>query len=363
MATMAATEPTGPDREDGIGAVDELTDRLMPEPALRDWVGDRLPGTGPFVVRRGTSGHSNEIFSIERDGQRWLARRPPRVANAPGAHGMAREFRVLQALQGSDVAHAQGRLLCEDLEVIGVPFYIMDWVDGIRLYDGIPPALDGVDARLRVAEELFDALAELHNLDWQAAGLEGFGKPDTFTQRQVSRWLGQLASYQTRELPDLTEAGAWLEAHIPTTQRPALIHGDYGLHNVLYRPESPLDLVAVVDWETATVGDPLIDLGYLLGLWLEGDEPQRWTASALPYDIAGFPPRAPLAERYAQRTGLDLSTIDWYRAVAQLKVACILEGGYARFLRGDTDDPEMERLGERVPNHAAYALAITRGEA
>jgi aminoglycoside phosphotransferase (APT) family kinase protein len=254
-------------------------------------------------------------------------------------------------------------MLCEDVSVIGAPFYVMDLVEGVRLYDDLPARFDNPDARHDIATELFDALADLHNLDWVAAGLEDFGRPDNFTQRQVTRWMKQLSTYQVRELPDLTLASAWLQDHVPETQRPALIHGDYGLHNVLYDPNLPARLNAVLDWETATIGDPLMDVGYLLGLWLEGDEPSRWTSSALPYDVAGFPTRAVLAERYAERSGLDLSEINWYRAMSQVKVACILEGGYARHLRGDADDPELAAFEATVPNHAAYALAITRGEA
>jgi aminoglycoside phosphotransferase (APT) family kinase protein len=276
---------------------------------------------------------------------------------------MAREYRVLLALEGSDVPHATPVALCEDPGVIGAPFYLMGAVDGVRLYDGLPPRLDQPDARREVALELFTNLARLHNVDWEAVGLQGFGKPDTFTQRQVQRWLKQLASYRTRDLPDLDAAADWLESHTPKMQRAALIHGDYGFHNVLYASDGPPRLVAVLDWETATVGDPLIDLGYLLSLWLEGHEPDRWFACALPYDISGYPGRAELAERYADETGLDLADIAWYRAVAQLKVACILEGGYARYRRGDSDDPQLARYEQIVPNHAAYALAITRGEA
>jgi aminoglycoside phosphotransferase (APT) family kinase protein len=270
---------------------------------------------------------------------------------------------VLRALEGSDVPHARPLLLCDDDTVIGTPFCIVEFVDGICVYDALPRSLDDAASRRGIGEELFDGLADLHRLDWRAAGLEGFGKPDTFTERQVSRWMAQLASYQTRELPDLVEAGRRLEARVPKMQRAALIHGDYGLHNVLFAPTAPPRLVAVVDWETATVGDPLVDVGYLLGLWLEGDEPSRWTATALPYDVTGFPPRRELAERYARRAGLDLADVDWYRAVAQLKVACILEGSYTRFCRGEADDPVFASFGERVANHAAYALAITRGEA
>lgn len=342
---------------------EQLTDALAPEARLRSWVGDRLPGSGAFVVERVTSGQSNEIFRIERGGGRWLLRRPPRVVNVAGAHDMEREFRVASALEGSDVPHARPLLFCGDPDVIGAPFAIIEWIDGVRLYDGLPEEFDGPGARRRIAEELFDALAALHEVDWERAGLGDLGKPATFTQRQVSRWMKQLARYQTRELPDLHTAAEWLEDHVPEMQRAALIHGDYGLHNVLFAPQVPVELRAVVDWETATIGDPLMDLGYLLSLWLEGDEPKRWWAAALPYDVSGFPTRSELSARYAARTGLDLRDIRWYRATAQLKVACILEGLYARYRSGASDNPGLARYADIVPNHAAYALAITRGEA
>lgn len=340
-----------------------LTARLVDEPSLRAWIGDRLPGDGPFAVRRVSTGQSNENFALERDGQRWLLRRPPRVTNVAGAHDMEREHRIASALAGSDVPHARPLLLCADVDVIGTPFAVLDWIDGLRLYDGLPAGFDGPEPRRRIAEELFDALAALHAVDWKAAGLDGLGRPDTFTARQVGRWMKQYRSYQVREIPALDEAARLLERDVPAMQRAALIHGDYGLHNVMYAPDLPVRLAAVVDWETATIGDPLIDLGYLLGLWLEGDEPDRWFATALPYDAAGFPGRAELAARYAERTGLDLSDLRWYRSVAQLKVACILEGGWARYRAGHTDNPALARFETVVPNHAEYALAIITGDA
>jgi aminoglycoside phosphotransferase (APT) family kinase protein len=340
-----------------------VTVELVPERELRAWLDDRVPGTGAFAVQRVTSGHSNEMFRLERGGHAWMLRRPPRVLNAPGAHDMAREFLVLEALAGSGVPHAEPVALCEDPAVIGAPFYVMGWIDGVRPYDGLPRALDGPDARAGIAYELFDALADLHNLDWKNAGLDGFGRPEGFAERQVPRWTKQLTSYQTRALPDLTAAGAWLADHVPAMQRPALIHGDYGLHNVLFADRIPVRMLAVVDWETATIGDPLMDAGYLLALWLEGDEPQRWSAAALPYDVAGYPARKELAARYADRTGLDLGAIDWYRAMTLFKVACILEGGYTRYRQGATDDPGLAHFETDVPNLAAYALAVTRGEA
>jgi aminoglycoside phosphotransferase (APT) family kinase protein len=335
---------------------------LVPERALRAWVGDRLPGEGELAMERLTAGLSNEMVKISRGGASWVLRRPPRVANAPGAHAMAREFEILRGLDRSDVPHATALLLCEDPDVIGAPFYVSELVDGTSLYSGLPAAYDTPARAAAIAEQLFDALAAVHLVDTAACGLAHLGRPEGFTQRQVDRWMGQLERYRVRPLPDLDEAGRWLTAHVPETQQPTLIHGDYGLHNVLYGGEEP-ELRAVVDWETATIGDPLLDLGYLLTLWLEGDEPSRWTASALPYPIDRYPGRAGLVERYAAATAFDLSALDWYRAMSQLKVACILEGAYARHVRGDADDPHLATLGERVPNHAAYALAITRGEA
>lgn len=342
----------------------DLTERLVPESALRDWIGDRLPGEGPFVVERVTTGSSNEMFRLERCGHRALLRRPPRAGGDRSGAVLEREHRILGALEGSGLPHSRSLALCLDSDVIGAPFALLEWVDGVRLYDGLPAALDDSAARQRVAEELFDSLAALHNIDWEAAGLGDLGRPDGFTARQVDRWMHQLHATKGRDLPDAEKAAEWLAANVPVMQRPALIHGDYGLHNVLYSAGTPVELIAVVDWETATIGDPLLDIGYLLGLWLEGaDEQRRWFSTALPYDVAGFPGRAELAARYAAAAGLELDAVEWYRAMAQLKVAVILEGLYARWSSGGSDNPALERLRLAVPNHAAYALAITRGEA
>lgn len=349
---------------DGMAVLDEVVvEQPVPEPVLRAWIGDRLPGEGPFRIRRVGSGPADETFAIARSGRQWMLRRPARVADVPAAHGIAREHRVLQALADSDVPHARGLLLCEDPDVLGVPFSLVEMVRGTSFRAGIPSGPDSPFARRRIAEDMVDALAALHRLDWEAAGLADLGRPDRSTARQVGRWMARLDRDRTRDLPDLDAAARWLEDHAPKLQRPALVHGDYGLHNALFAPEPPLRLLAVVDWRTATIGDPLMDLGHLLGLWLEPGEPEVWTASALPYAVDGFPSRRELAERYAARTGLDVRTIDWYRALAQLVMACVLEGGHARHLAGATDDPTLATCRARVANHAAHALAITRGEA
>ncbi|MGV0684621.1 phosphotransferase family protein [Mycolicibacterium thermoresistibile] len=338
-------------------------EELVSVAALDDWLDDRLPGSGPLTVERITTGHSNELFTVSRGGPTWLLRRPPRVKNAPTAHDMVREYRVLTALEGTDVPHATPRGLCADPDVIGAPFYLMDKLAGVPLYHELPASLAG--ERVAIAHAAIDALAALHRLDWRAAGLDGFGKPDGYTERQAARWGKQLKSYAFRELPELDEVAAWLDQSCPGTRGSALIHGDYGLHNLLYAPEPPVRILAVVDWETSTIGDPLADLGYFLASWLEPDEVAQWGELGSPHGVAGNPSRAELIERYARKSGIDVTADDlvWYRVFGQFKLAVIFEGSYGRYVRGQSADPFFASLERRVPLLARHALAIAAGEA
>lgn len=341
----------------------ELTGLLVPEEPLRRWVGDRLPGHGPFDIERVTTGHSNELFAMRRGGRVWLLRRPPRTPLAPGAHDVLREARVLRALRDSGVPSPHPILVCDDPGVIGAPFFVMDRLDGAVLFHSLPAALDASEHRRRIGLALVDALAALHSVDWRAAGLDGFGRPDGYAARQVARWMRQWERYAVRDLPDLVRAAEWLAANVPPERPPALIHGDFGLHNVLFATEPPPRVLAVLDWETSTLGDPLTDLGYLLGNWLAGDEQARWFGSSLPYDATGFAGRAELVDRYEARTARPVDGLDWYRALGRLKIAVILEGSYARHLAGEADDPYFATLEAVVPNIAAQAWAIATGAA
>jgi len=339
--------------------------RLVEPDRLAAWMdGQGLEPGAPIAVERITTGHSNEVFRVTRGKRVMVLRRPPRTPLSPTAHDMAREFRVLQAFteHGAAAPVPEPIACCTDAGVIGAPFYLMEPVDGIVVRDRLPKALAGDPGAPRAcAEALIDALAAIHAFDWRAGGLADFGKPDGYLDRQVPRWLGQLERYSTRPLPDVEEAGRWLAAHTPAMQPPSVIHGDYKLDNVMFAPSLPVELIAVVDWEQSTVGDPLVDLGWVIGLWIEPGEPAS-LAGASPFgSVSGVPTRKELIGRYGEQTGADLSNIAFYCVLGLFKLACVMEGSYARFKAGTSDDAYFAALEAGVPALAQRALEFAHG--
>jgi len=322
-----------------------MADGLVDGAALEKWLGG-----GAIDVERISSGASNEMFEVRAGSDIWVLRWPPE--GRADARYIAREFRVLTALDGTDVPHPRPVRLCEDDSVIGVPFYLMERIDGFTPRDPLP---DGFD-RPAAAFALVDGIAALARVDWRARGLEGFGKPEGFLERQVSRWLGQLSTYQARDIPGIDEVAAWLEANVPAMSEPGIIHGDYQFINVMMR--APATLAAIVDWEQSTIGDPLLDLGWLLAGWSEpGEEGPLRFGSRYLTDREGFPTRAKLAERYARVTGRDLTALDYYVVLALFKLACVLEGSYQRFVTGRSTNPYHEKMGPLVIDAIAQARA------
>jgi len=320
------------------------------------------PGA-PVAVERITTGHSNEVFRVTRGERVFVLRRPPRTPLSPTAHDMAREFRLLRAFFGrASVPVPEPIACCVDADVLGVPFYLMAPIDGVVVRETLPePLARDAGAPRACAEALIDALAGIHAFDWQAGGLEGFGKPDGYLERQVPRWLGQLERYATRPLPDVDAAGAWLQAHTPPMQPPAVIHGDYKLDNVMFAPRLPVELVAVVDLEQSTVGDPLVDLGWVIGLWIEPGE-RASLAGASPFAAAAdVPTRTELVARYAERTDRDVSNLAFYCVLGLFKLACVMEGSFARFRAGTSDDAYFAALESGVPALAQRALEFAEG--
>jgi aminoglycoside phosphotransferase (APT) family kinase protein len=312
-----------------------------------------------LAVERITTGHSNEVFRVTRGDDVWVLRRPPRTPLSPTAHDMAREFRVLQAFSGGDVPVPTPVALCTDVDVIGAPFYLMDPVDGVVVREKMPAPLDADPGSPRAcAYALIDALLGIHAFDWERGGLDGFGKPDGYLDRQVPRWLGQLERYKTRPLPDVDEAGKWLETHTPAMQPPGVIHGDYKLDNVMFAPRLPVDLVAVVDWEQSTIGDPLVDLGWVVGLWLDPDEAPTITGPSPFAPGSDVPTRADLVARYASGTTRDVTNLAFYCVLGLFKLACVMEGSYARFKAGTSDDSYFAALEVGVPALARRALSF-----
>ncbi len=330
---------------------------------LDSWLGDKLPGEAEQleVERMGeATGAGNALFDIRRAEHRWVLRRPPLVPNAPGANDMLREYRVLTALNQTSVPHPETLLLCDDPEVIGAPFFIMQRIDGFTPVAQLPPPFDtDPSARHGIGIETADALAELALVDWRAIGLEGFGKPDGFLERQVGRWLWQLDGYKTREIPEVDFVASWLEDHRPTMGEPGIMHGDYSLFNVMFHHGAPARLAAIIDWDTCTIGDPLMDIGHLLSRWQEPGEEPVLGRSDTP-DRKGFATRAELAERYARKTGRDLSHIEYYKVLSLFKLACILEGHYYRALTAAGGKPPENGMGETVPRLFRNAARMVR---
>jgi aminoglycoside phosphotransferase (APT) family kinase protein len=341
-----------------------MEDAELPDvSALGEWIGDRLPGEGPFTLRRfgQESGMANALYVLGRDGHEWVLRRPPAVKNDPSAGNTVREWRILRALHGTPVPHPAARLLCEDAGVVGATFLIMDFVDGFVPGVELPSPFNAVgQERLDLGMAYVDGLVELSKVDWRSRGLEGLGKPEGFLERQVPRWLAQLDRYRTRDLPELDFVCDWLEQHRPQMSEPAILHGDYSPYNVLVAHDPPARLAAILDWDTGTIGDPLVDIGHLLARWPEPDEePLPWPPpGALE---PGWPTRAAMAERYAAGTGRDLSALAYYECLALFKLAVILEGGHARAVAQGVPERGDEN-GEGVPHLVRAAAAIARGE-
>jgi aminoglycoside phosphotransferase (APT) family kinase protein len=318
----------------------------------------------PIELTRITKGHSNEVFKVERGDLVLALRRPPRVGYGPGAHDMVREYRVLSAL-GADPTRAvpvpRTYALCEDSEILGAPFFLMELLDGVVARDDFPAALVADGSPRQISFVLVDTLVAVHAFEWEAAGLGSLGRPAGFLQRQTDRWLGMIERVKVRQLPDIGEVAAWLRNHIPSVeQKPSLIHWDYRLDNVMFRPELPVRVRSVLDWEVATIGDPLIDLGWLLGMWKEPNDPLvAWPGNLPLHTTRGaddVPTRKELAHRYAEKTGRDVSHLAFYTVLGLFKLAALMEAAYARHVAGRGDDPLMASMEQRVPELARQAL-------
>ena len=336
--------------------------------SLGAYVRARLPGVvgegvdlnSPLAVEQFPGGHSNLTYLLRFGSQEFVMRRPPFGPVAPKAHDMAREFRILEALHPVFPLAPRPFLLCEDAGVVGSVFYLMERRRGLVVRTAEPPELDEKPReRRRASAALVDALAELHAVDVRAHGLDSLGKPAGFVGRQVRGWAERWRRSQTDELPEMDALAAWLLERLPSDPaRPTLVHGDYKLDNVMLDGRDVGSVVGVFDWEMSAVGDPLIDLGILLGYWVhtaKGD--RRDTVSAVT-NRGGWFTRGELLERYGARTGRELSNVGFYEVFAVFKLAVVLQQIFFRYRRGQTDDPRFAALGERVSWLARIAAAL-----
>jgi len=302
-------------------------------------------------------GHSNVTFELSTG---VVPRRPPRGPRPPRAPEVRREARLLSALAPTAVRSPGVLAVCDDPGVIGAPFYVMERVAGEVITDSVPEALDAPEQHSRIADELIDALVELHATDWVGAGLEGFGKPTGYLERQLRRFNGLWEHNRTRELPQVEQVGGWLASRIPESPPATIVHGDYRLGNTMFAADAPARLIAIFDWEMATIGDPLADVGYMLMQWTEpGDALGKFNLNNVTLR-PGFPTRAELTAAYEERSGRSVQALDWYVTLALWKAVVFMEGNYKRALAGSTDDPYLQSFGEGVVEIADRALAVTR---
>ncbi len=302
-------------------------------------------------------GHSNVTFALSTG---VILRRPPRGPLPPSAHDVLREARLLRALEPTPVRTPQVLAVCDDIGVIGAPFYVMEMVIGEVITTEIPALLDTESERARIADQLIDGLVELHAVDWAAAGLEGFGKPTGYLERQLRRFTGLWEHNRTRELPEVEQVGGWLAANLPESPPATIVHGDYRLGNTMFGAYAPAQLLAILDWEMATIGDPLADLGYMMIHWTQsGDRVGRFNLQSVT-TRPGFPTRQDLIARYEERSGRSMSSLDWYVTLALWKAIVFMEGNYKRAVAGSTDDPYLKTFGEGVVELAQRALEVTR---
>jgi aminoglycoside phosphotransferase (APT) family kinase protein len=329
---------------------------------LDAWLTDSgLPGAGAPLEHRYLSGGSqNEIYELRRGDLHCAMRIPPRTAPAARDDGIVREWRIIEALDGTDVPCTPAAAVCTDTEVLGRAFYLMGFVDGWSPMDthGTWPEPFDSDAAARqgLAYQLVEGIGLLSQVDWQAKGLQDLGRPDGFHDRQVDRWTAFLERCQGRDLPGFPEASAWLREHRPIDYVPGLMHGDYQFANVMFRHGAPARLAAIVDWEMGTVGDPKLDLGWVVHSWPEDTTSGEGSVGGY-VDLRQMPSRTQLLERYAEVSGRQVDDIDYYCVLAKWKLAIALEQGYQRA----GDDEKLLAFGPIVVElmQGAAELAAT----
>jgi aminoglycoside phosphotransferase (APT) family kinase protein len=302
-------------------------------------------------------GHSNVTFMLSTG---VVLRRPPRGPLPPSAHDVLREARLLRALESTPVRVPRVLAVCDDPEVIGSPFYIMEEVAGEVITDTLPSSLDSPEQRAQIADQLIDALVELHAVDWPAVGLEGFGKPSGYLERQLRRFGGLWEHNKTRELPEVETVGRWLADNLPESPPATIVHGDYRLGNTMFAADAPARLVAIFDWEMATIGDPLADLGYMVMQWAQPDDPPSKFNLHTVTRLEGFPTRDELISRYEERSGRAMGALNWYVTLALWKAVVFMEGNYKRAVAGSTDDPYLKSFGEGVIEIAQRAVHVSQ---
>ncbi|QTV79322.1 phosphotransferase family protein [Microbacterium sp. NIBRBAC000506063] len=327
-----------PDGVEVVATVEEARELKRPPililDSLQRYLEQQGLGEGPLSWRRIGEGQSNFTYLIRCDSSSFVLRRGPRPPHPVSTHDMIREARIQRLLSETEVPVPNILSVCKDSGVLGVPFYIMDFLDGTVITERSPVALDSMDQRRAVGMAAVDTLAGLHLLDVREEPLITIGRPDGYLERQIQRFSALWPQTASRSLSAVREIGDWLASRIPVTQRDSVVHGDYRLGNLMYARNAPAQVTAILDWEMSTLGDPLADLGYLIATYAAPDRPLTPIQLTSVTREPGYPSRDELVQRYSDLTGLDMSGLAWYQVLALWKAAIFCEAIYSRWLQG-----------------------------
>lgn len=323
--------------------------------SLRRYLHERFGDDAALTVEAMRGGGSCEIFAVDRGSQRWVLRRAPAHSVSVTAHDVLREFTILDAIKDQEVPIARPVVACADPTVFGAPFYLMQRIDGVPIRDGLPSAWAAAPAMHAGAlEQLIDTLVAIHRIDWHTCGLAELAPSGKYLERQIRRWMSQLEGYGCRELPAARSVADWLDHNMPAEGGLTLCHGDYKIDNVLFAPSLPPTLLAVVDWEMACIGDPLIDLAWAMIFHPGGTIPLGVSTPPV-FAPTTLPRASDLIGRYEEKSGRSAAGIGWYAVFARWKLAIALEGSYAKFRRGQSRNPVHEAMGKMTDTLLADA--------
>jgi aminoglycoside phosphotransferase (APT) family kinase protein len=348
---MNGTQPTHIERALDQPAIPRIGEELDPS-RLLPFLRDRIPDLeGDLEVLQFPAGSSNLTYLLRMGDRELVMRRPPFGTKPRSGHDMKREYTILSALHGSFPYCPEPLAFTDDESILGCPFYIMERLHGIVVRRSFPPGLEPTPQETRLLfDRLVDVQAELHSLDYVSLGLEDFGRPDGYVERQVTGWCRRFQRVRTPDVPDFEDVMVWLfEKMPPPSGRAGIIHNDYKLDNVLLDADDPLRILGVLDWEMATIGDPLMDLGETLAYWIERDDPSDMQARRMsPTNVPGAPTRAEVVERYVSRTGHEVDRLDFYYCFGLFRLAVIIQQIYYRYYKGQSHDQRFAMMGFSV---------------
>ena len=333
---------------------------------LGAYLKDNIPGLeGELIVNQFPSGHSNLTYLLRCGDRELVLRRPPFGSKVKSAHDMGREYTVLSHLHPVYTPAPKPLLLCDDEDVLGAQFYVMERIQGVIVRGSRPEGFpDDPAVARRCSEAFIDNLATIHGIDWEAAGLGALGKKEgQYTERQVKGWTERYYGSQTDELPDIEAVIQWLNGRIPADVGAVLVHNDYKFDNIVLDPDDPARIIGVLDWEMTTIGDPLMDLGTSIGYWVQANDsiPLQPVQSFLT-TAPGAMTRVELAERYAEKTGRTIDNLSYYYIFALFKLAVIVQQIYYRYHQGLTQDPRFAIMIEMVKILGQKGVACIESE-